>query len=55
MRPERSNKIARELVVPGVFAVLTGIATAIWLPSAGGWGIAGSAAAAWIIVANIKY
>jgi cytochrome c-type biogenesis protein CcmF len=49
------KRLARELFVPGVFAVLTGIATAIWLPSAGGWGIAGSAAAAWIIVANIKY
>jgi cytochrome c-type biogenesis protein CcmF len=49
------KRLARELVVPGVFAVLTGIATAIWLPSAGGWGIAGSAAAAWIIVANIRY
>ena len=49
------RRLAGELAIPAVFAVLTGIATAVWLPSAGGWGIAGSAAAAWVIVANIKY
>ena len=48
-------RLAGELAIPAVFAVLTGIATAIWLPTAGAWGIAGSAGAAWIIVSNIKY
>jgi cytochrome c-type biogenesis protein CcmF len=49
------KRIAGELVVPAVFAVMTGTATAIWLPTAGAWGIAGTAAAAWIIVADLKY
>ena len=41
------KRLAGKLVIPAVLAVLTGIVTAVWLPSAGGWGIAGSAAAAW--------
>jgi len=49
------RRLAGKLVIPAVLAVLTGIVTAVWLPSAGGWGIAGSAAAAWVIVANIQY
>jgi cytochrome c-type biogenesis protein CcmF len=49
------KRLAGKLVIPAVLAVLTGIVTAVWLPSAGGWGIAGSAAAAWVIVANIQY
>ena len=49
------RRLARELIVPAVFAVITGVIVAIWLPTAGGWGIAGSAGAAWIIVANIQY
>ncbi len=49
------KRIAGELVVPAVFAVLTGVATAVWLPNAGGWGVIGSAAAAWIIVSSVKY
>jgi len=49
------RRLAGKLVIPAVLAVLTGIATAVWLPSAGAWGIAGSAGAAWVIVANIQY
>jgi cytochrome c-type biogenesis protein CcmF len=49
------KRLAGELIVPAVFAVITGVVIAIWLPTAGGWGIAGSAGAAWIIVANIQY
>ena len=49
------GRLARKLAVPAVFAVLSGASTAIWLPNAGAWGIAGSAAAGWIIVANIAY
>jgi cytochrome c-type biogenesis protein CcmF len=49
------KRLAGELIVPAVFAVITGVVVAIWLPTAGGWGIAGSAGAAWIIVANIQY
>ncbi|MBT8039145.1 MAG: heme lyase CcmF/NrfE family subunit [Xanthomonadales bacterium] len=49
------KRLARELAVPAVLAVITGIATAIWLPTAGAWGIAGSAAAVWIIAADLKY
>jgi cytochrome c-type biogenesis protein CcmF len=49
------KRLMGELVIPAVFAVITGAATAFWLPTAGAWGIAGSAGAAWIIVSNIKY
>jgi cytochrome c-type biogenesis protein CcmF len=49
------KRLAGELAIPAVFAVLAGIATAIWLPTAGAWGIAGAAGAAWIIVATVKY
>ena len=40
--------------MPAVFAVMTGLAVYFWLPDAGGWGIAGSAAAIWVIAASIR-
>jgi cytochrome c-type biogenesis protein CcmF len=49
------RRLAGELAIPAAFAILTGAAVAFWLPSAGAWGIAGSAAAAWVIVSNVKY
>ena len=49
------KRLVRELIVPAIFAVIAGVVVAVWLPNAGSWGIAGSAGAAWIIVANIQY
>jgi len=48
------QRIFRELWLPALFALAGGIATAIWLPTAGGWGIAGVAGAFWIIVASLR-
>ena len=52
---DSAKRLMGELAIPAVFAVITGAATAFWLPTAGAWGIVGSAGAAWIIVSNIKY
>jgi cytochrome c-type biogenesis protein CcmF len=49
------KRLLARLAIPGVLALLTAAVTAVWLPSAGGWGIAGAAAAAWIIAATIRY
>jgi cytochrome c-type biogenesis protein CcmF len=49
------RRMAGELAVPAAFAVMAGLAVAFWLPGAGAWGIAGTAAAFWIIVASIRY
>ena len=49
------KRLMGELAIPAGVAVLSGAATAFWLPTAGAWGIAGSAGAGWIIAANIKY
>ena len=38
------RRISRDLLGPAVIAVLTGILVAVTLPTAGGWGIAVSAA-----------
>ncbi len=43
------------LMWPGIFAVLGGIATALFLPKAGAWGIAGVAGALWIMVSSLRY
>ena len=48
-------RLLRELWLPAAFAIAGAVATAIWLPSAGGWGIAGVAGALWIIVASLRY
>jgi cytochrome c-type biogenesis protein CcmF len=49
------RRLAGELAVPAVTAIVVGTATAVFLPSAGAWGIAGSSAAGWIIAGNVKY
>ena len=41
------KRLARQLIGPAVVGVLSGIVAAVSLPTAGGWGIAGSAAAGW--------
>jgi len=48
-------RLLRELWLPALFAIAGAVATAVWLPSAGGWGIAGVAGAFWIIVASLRY
>ena len=42
-------------MLPGVIALLGGLATAFLLPTAGGWGIAGVAGACWIMVSCLNY
>jgi cytochrome c-type biogenesis protein CcmF len=49
------RRIARDLLGPAVIAMLTGILVAVTLPTAGGWGIAGSAAAGWVIASTLQY
>jgi cytochrome c-type biogenesis protein CcmF len=49
------RRISRDLLGPAVIAVLTGILVAVTLPTAGGWGIAGSAAAGWVIASTLQY
>jgi len=49
------KRLLKELTFPAIAAVLGGVATAIWLPTAGGWGIAGVAAAFWIIASCLRY
>ena len=52
---DKLKRLAGEMLIPAIFALLTGTVVAIWLPSAGAWGIAGSAGSAWIIVATIRF
>jgi len=52
---DKLKRLMAELTIPAVTALLGGIATALWLPSAGGWGIAGVAGAFWIISSCIIY
>jgi cytochrome c-type biogenesis protein CcmF len=49
------KRLLGQLVVPAVVAILGGVATAIWLPEAGAWGIAGVAGAFWIMTSCIRY
>ena len=49
------KRVLGELVVPAVLAVVGAVITAIWLPTAGAWGIAGVAASFWIMAASILY
>jgi cytochrome c-type biogenesis protein CcmF len=49
------KRLLGQLVVPGIAAILGGIATAIFLPAAGAWGIAGVAGAFWIMTSCIRY
>jgi len=49
------KRLLRELAFPALIAVLGAAITAFFLPDAGVWGIAGVAAAFWIIAACIRY
>jgi cytochrome c-type biogenesis protein CcmF len=49
------RRLARVLIGPAVVGVLSGILVAVTLPTAGGWGIAGSAAAGWVIASTLQY
>jgi cytochrome c-type biogenesis protein CcmF len=51
---DKMARLMRDLAVPAVFGVMTALAVAFWLPDAGGWGIAGSAAGIWIIAASVR-
>jgi cytochrome c-type biogenesis protein CcmF len=49
------KRIAAQLWLPALAALLGAIATVVWLPGAGGWGIAGAAGSLWIMVASLQY
>jgi cytochrome c-type biogenesis protein CcmF len=52
---DQLQRLAREQWPAGLAAVLGAVATAIWLPAAGPWGIAGVAGALWIMVASLQH
>jgi cytochrome c-type biogenesis protein CcmF len=52
---DRLSRLLKELAFPALIALLGAAITAFFLPDAGGWGIAGVAAALWIIAACIRY
>jgi cytochrome c-type biogenesis protein CcmF len=52
---DKFRRLFGELLWPAIFAVLGAGATALFLPNAGGWGIAGVAASFWIISSSIIY
>ena len=52
---DKLKRLFGELLWPGIFAALGAGATAIFLPNAGGWGIAGVAASLWIISSSIIF
>ena len=52
---DKFKRLFGELLWPAIFAVLGAGATALFLPNAGGWGIAGVAASFWIISSSIIY
>jgi cytochrome c-type biogenesis protein CcmF len=52
---DQLQRLAAELWLPALVAVAGAVATAIWLPTAGGWGIAGVAGALWIMVATLGH
>jgi cytochrome c-type biogenesis protein CcmF len=52
---DRLGRILGKLVIPAVFALLGGVATAIFLPKAGAWGIAGAAGGLWVIVSTVLH
>jgi len=49
------GRLLRELLVPGIAALIGGLATAFLLPKAGSWGIAGVAGAFWIMTSCLRY
>jgi len=52
---DKLKRLLGRLAVPAIFAGIGGVATAIWLPRAGGWGIAGVAGAFWIMSSSMLY
>jgi cytochrome c-type biogenesis protein CcmF len=48
-------RVLRKLWLPALVGLAAGVVTAIRLPAAGGWGIAGAAGAAWIIAASLQH
>jgi len=52
---DQLQRLFAELWLPALVAVLGAVATAIWLPTAGGWGIAGVAGALWIMAATLGH
>jgi len=49
------KRIAAQLWLPALAALLGAIATVVWLPDADAWGIAGAAGSLWIMVASLQY
>jgi cytochrome c-type biogenesis protein CcmF len=52
---DQMGRLIGQLKFPLIAAVLGAAATAIWLPGAGAWGIAGIAGAFWIMASCIRY
>jgi len=52
---DKLKRLAGELALPAVVAVVGGIVTAVFLPSAGLWGIFGVAGAFWIMASCLVY
>ena len=52
---DETRRLARQLLPSAIVAVLAGALVALTLPPAGGWGIAGSAAAGWVIASTLQY
>jgi len=49
------KRLLGELMLPAIVAIIGGVVTAIFLPKAGGWGIAGAAASLWIMASSLNY
>jgi cytochrome c-type biogenesis protein CcmF len=49
------RRLMGELTIPAIAAVIGGVLTAVFLPSAGGWGIAGAAGSLWIMASSLNY
>jgi cytochrome c-type biogenesis protein CcmF len=52
---DRLRRLLRQLVIPAVSAIVAAAATAIWLPDAGPWGIAGVAGGVWIVTGSLAF
>jgi len=52
---DETRRLLRELLGPVIVGVLAGTVVAVTLPTAGGWGIIGSAAAGWVIAGTLQY
>jgi len=52
---DQLKRLLARLGLSAVIAVLAAVATAVWLPSAGGWGIAGAAGGCWILASSVEF